>query len=194
MENFWLVLCEAALSFSRRKKRQKREIPSPYPLFPCSPNHLTAFYVQGVHDIIFFYLGDCHNPLGMENGDIPDSSIFATVTGYEEDLTLFGAHRARLNSSSGYRTDPKALSHARNQSRSPFLSVSLPKEMVVTGIATQGLGQEWITKYRMFAADDAGNYKSIEVRRPYDSDPSPTLRSEELLATSRRENYYLTIL
>lgn len=66
--------------------------------------------------------------------------------------------------------------------------------MVVTGIATQGLGQEWITKYRMFAADDAGNYKSIEVRRPYDSDPSPTLRSEELLATSRRENYYLTIL
>lgn len=130
----------------------------------------------------------------MENGDIPDSSIFAPVTGYEEDLTLFGAHRARLNSSSGYRTDPKALSHARNQSLSIFLLVSLPKEMVVTGIATQGLGQEWITKYRMFAADDAGNYKSIEVRRPYDSDPSPTLRSEELLATSRRENYYLTIL
>ena len=112
----------------------------------------------------------------MENRDIPDSNIIATVTGYEDDPTLFGAHQARLNSSSGYRADPKALSHARNQSRSPFLLVILPKEMVVTGIATQGLGKEWITKYRMFADDAAGTYTPIKVRRPHDSIPSPPLR------------------
>jgi len=88
--------------------------------------------------MLFSYLGDCHNPLGMETGDIPDSFITATVPGYGGDLTLFGAHRARLNSASGYRADPKALSRARKESFSPTLLVKLPKEMVVTGIATQG--------------------------------------------------------
>ena len=86
---------------------------------------------------------------------------------------MFGAGRARLTSSSGYRADPKVLSQLIDEERSPFLLVHLPKEMVVSGIATQGLGQEWITKYTMYTADDAGNYKSIKVRRPYDSSPSP---------------------
>ena len=113
---------------------------------------------------MFFYLGDCNNSLGMENGKIPDSNITATVTGHEDDPTLFAASRARLNSSSGYRADPKALNQASNQSRSPSLLVFLPEEMVVTGIATRGLGQEWITKYTMFAVDDAGAYTSIKVR------------------------------
>jgi len=116
--------------------------------------------------MLFSYLGDCHNPLGMETGDIPDSFITATVPGYGGDLTLFGAHRARLNSASGYRADPKALSRARKESFSPTLLVKLPKEMVVTGIATQGLGREWITKYEMFASDDDGTFTAIEVRRP----------------------------
>ena len=117
------------------------------------------------------YVGDCNNPLGMENGDISDGDIIATVAGHADDPTLFGAHHARLNSWSGYRADPKALSQARNQTLSPSLLVILPNEMVVTGIATQGLGREWITKYRMFAGDDAGAYTSIKVRRPCDSIP-----------------------
>lgn len=114
----------------------------------------------------------------MENGDIPDNDIIATLSSYENDSNdLFGAHRARLNSSSGYRADPTALNRALKQSFSPSLLVNLQKKMVVTGIATQGLGREWITKYRMFIADDAGTYTPIKVRRPYDSNPSPTLRS-----------------
>lgn len=125
--------------------------------------------------MLFCYLGDCYNPLGMENGDIPDGAIIATVSGYGDDPTLFGAHRARLNSTSGYRTDPKALSQARNQSFSPTFLVILPKEMVVTGIATQGLRREWITKYEMFAAADDGTYTSIEVKGP--NHLMPPLRS-----------------
>lgn len=100
----------------------------------------------------------------MANGDIPDGDIIAAVSGYQEDPTLFGARHARLNSPSGYRADPKALSQAIDQESSPFLLVNLPKEMVVTGIATQGLGQEWITKYTLYASDDAETYKSIKVR------------------------------
>lgn len=99
----------------------------------------------------------------MQNGRIPDGNIIATVIGYQKDPTAFGADRARLNSKSGYRADPETL-RALNQSLSPSILVTLPKEMVVTGIATQGLGQEWITKYGMFAKDDADTYKSIKVR------------------------------
>ena len=146
-------------------------LPSPYP----SALTITSLHFAsvGVQVDLRFYLGDCNNPLGMVNGDIPDSNIIAAVTSYQEDSTLFGARRARLNSSSGYRADLKALSQAIDQELSPFLLVILPKEMVVTGIATQGLGQEWITKYTMYTADDAGAYKSIKVRRPYDSNPTP---------------------
>lgn len=109
----------------------------------------------------------------MANGDIPDDDIIAAVSGYQEDPTLFGPRHARLNSPSGYRADPKALSQAIDQERSPFLLVYLPKEMVVTGIATRGLGQEWITKYTLYASDYAEPYKSIKVRRPWDSNSSP---------------------
>ena len=146
----------------------KPEIPS----LPASyPPALTItslhFAFGGLHVIVFFYLGDCNNPLGMANGDIPDGNIIASVASYQEDPTLFGAPRARMQSSSGYRADPKVLSQAIDEERSPFLLVTLPKEMVVTGIATQGLGQEWITKYTLYAADDTGDYKSIKVRRRY---------------------------
>ena len=150
--------------FSKKKETPKREIPPPCRLFPCYPNNHTCILRSGGARYLFFNLGDCNNPLGMENGDIPDSKIIATVLSYEEDPTMFGAHRARLNSTSGYRADPNALIQARNQSLSPSILVILPKEMVVTGIATQGLGQEWITKYRMFADDGAGTYNSIKVR------------------------------
>lgn len=90
----------------------------------------------------------------MENGDIPDSNLAATVNSYENNPTMFGAHRARLNSPSGYRADSSALS----QNASPFILVQLPKEMIITGVATQGLGKEWVTKYRLLAADDGGAY------------------------------------
>lgn len=156
----------------KRNVKTRDSVP-PFPLSFCSHNNLTPFRVRGVHVIIFFYLGDCNNPLGMVNGNIHDSNIIADVASYQEDPTLFGAGRARLNSSSGYRADPKVLSQAIDEERTPFLLVHLPKEMVVSGIATQGLGQEWITKYTMYTADDAGPYKSIKVGRPYDSNPSP---------------------
>lgn len=110
----------------------------------------------------------------MENGDIPDSNLAATVNSYDNNPTMFGAHRARLNSPLGFRTDPSALN-----SQDPFILVELPKEMIVTGVATQGLGEEWVTSYNMIATDDNGAYvyfrdvntpvkvKSAEARFPF---------------------------
>ena len=156
-------------------KPEISSLPVPYPPAITIPS--LPFRVRGTHVIMFFYLGDCSNPLGMANGDIPDSNISATVPGYRENPTLFEVRRARLNSLSGYRADPTALSDKIDQKLSPFLEVFLPKEMVVTGIATQGLGKEWITKYIMYAADDAGAYKSIKVRRPYNPSPIYKVRN-----------------
>lgn len=89
----------------------------------------------------------------MENGQIPDSKIVATVRSYQNS-PMFGAHHARLNSLSGYRADPSAL----RKDPSPYISVQLWKEMIITGVATQGLGREWVTKYKMFFTSDDGTY------------------------------------
>ena len=114
--------------------------------------------------MLFSYIGDCNNPLGMENGNIPDDNLAATVSSYEgNNSQMFGVHRARLKSSSGYRTHPSALS----QDPSPFVVVELPREMIVTGIATQGLGREWVRKYTMFTADNSGalvSFRDVKVR------------------------------
>ena len=87
----------------------------------------------------------------MESGRIPNRNIIATTMSFGNNRERFGAHRARLRSLSGYRADPSA----RNQT---FIEVKLPKEMIVTGIATQGLGGEWVTKYRLIAGQNAKDY------------------------------------
>ena len=89
----------------------------------------------------------------MENGHIPDSNIVATVNSYQNS-PMFGAHRARLNSLSGYRADPSALS----KDRSAYIWVQLPKPMIIAAVATQGLEGEWVTKYEMFFTSDDATY------------------------------------
>ena len=99
--------------------------------------------------IFVFYLANygCSNPLGMENGNIPDRNIVATTSSFGNNQEMFGAQRARLRSSSGYRADPLVV----KQTSFHFIRVTLPKEMIITGIATQGLGAEWVTKYQLMA-------------------------------------------
>ena len=70
---------------------------------------------------------------------------------YDDDFATFGAHRARLNLTSwpaGYRANKEKIGFF------PWLKISLDKDMVITGIATQGFGNvslnEWVTSYMVF--------------------------------------------
>ena len=91
---------------------------------------------------MFFYPTDCHKPLGLADGRINDTQITAGSV-YQNNSLLYGASRARLNQSGGYRAKPG--------SSNAFLSVDFQQTMIITGIATQGyLGghiQEWTKLY-----------------------------------------------
>ena len=71
---------------------------------------------------------------------------------YDDDFAMFGAHRARLNLTSwpaGYRANKEKIGSF------PWLMIILDHDMVITGIATQGLGNasslnEWVTSYMVF--------------------------------------------
>lgn len=97
--------------------------------------------------MLSFYVDDCKSPLGIQNGKIPDSNIYTTMGTFEDNFLKFGAPRARLMSSSGYRADPASINMIDLYARG-FVIV-LTKETIVTGIATQGLGEEWIESYHM---------------------------------------------
>lgn len=96
----------------------------------------------------------CQMALGLENGLINDEQLSA-FSAYNNDSSTFGAHRARLNLKSwppGYRASKVAHSYTL-----PWIRVDLGKQLVVTGIATQGYGDtsvaEWLTSYRLMYAD-----------------------------------------
>jgi len=93
-------------------------------------------------------------PLGMQSGEIPDRNIVATTRSFDNDREMFGAHQARLNSTSGYRADPFAV----KQTLFHFIEVKLSQEMIITGIATKGLGKEWLTKYKLMSGQKGTGY------------------------------------
>lgn len=83
-------------------------------------------------------------PLGMENGKISDAEIETKTNSFDANS---GPEKARLRSPTGYRADPEAL----NRTLLNYILVKLPKEMIITGIATQGLGKEWVKKFELLA-------------------------------------------
>ena len=83
-------------------------------------------------------------PLGMENGKISDAEIETETNSFDANS---GPEKARLRSPTGYRADPEAL----NRTLLNYILVKLPKEMIITGIATQGLGKEWVKKFELLA-------------------------------------------
>ena len=87
-------------------------------------------------------------PLGLANGLIKDEQ-FSSFSAYKDDFATYGGHRARLNLMAwppGYRA-------RSNSERPPWIKIDLRKELVITGIATQGYGEasvaEWVTSYRL---------------------------------------------
>ena len=89
----------------------------------------------------------CFKSLGMESGQITDGNIFSSIGSFSNSTNTFGAHRARLRSSSAFRADPLAI----NENSSNFIGVELNQEMIVTGISTQGFKGEWVTKFKLMA-------------------------------------------
>ena len=96
----------------------------------------------------------CQKPLGIENGLISDEQLSA-FSSFNNDSSTYGVHRARLKISSwppGYR----ALKRDHYITL-PWIRIDLEKEMVVTGIATQGYGDssvaEWVTSFKLMYAD-----------------------------------------
>ena len=90
----------------------------------------------------------------MESGNIPDHSIITATNSFDNNREMFGAHRARLRSPSGFRADPSDLKNISSN----FIEVELVEEMIVTGIATQGLEGEWVTEYTMMASQNGKDF------------------------------------
>ena len=98
----------------------------------------------------------CNIPLGLKNGLVKDEQ-FSSFSAYNDDFATYGAHRARLNLTTwpqGYRARYKF------SEKPPWIKIDLRKELVITGIATQGYGDpsvaEWVTSYRLMYADKQG--------------------------------------
>jgi len=111
-----------------------------------------------------FHFQYCFKSLGMESGQITDGNIFSSIGSFSNSTNTFGAHRARLRSSSAFRADPLAI----NENSSNFIGVELNQEMIVTGISTQGFKGEWVTKFKLMALiKNRDSY--IYFRGAYDS-------------------------
>ena len=105
----------------------------------------------------------CKKALGLESGIVGNDQLTA-FSAYQNDFTTFGAHRARLNLKDwppGYRASPV------ESSKLPWLRVDLRKDLVITGIATQGYGNasvaEWVTSYRLMFAKGAEFRNFVDV-------------------------------
>lgn len=92
----------------------------------------------------------CSQPLGLSDCGIRDDQLDET-TAFNNDFDSFGAHRARLNLTSwppGYRANFEKPGAVLS------LEIKLGQKKVITGIATQGYGnetfQEWVTSYKLF--------------------------------------------
>lgn len=97
------------------------------------------------HFLLFKFPLDCYGPLGIADGRINETQMVANSI-FNNNKTLYGPGRARLNRTGGYRAQP-------GSQNSPALTVNFRKAMIVTGIATQGYYgeniQEWTKGYNL---------------------------------------------
>lgn len=117
----------------------------------------------------------CSQPLGISDYGIRDDQL-EVGTAFNNDFHSFGAHRARLNLTSwppGYRANFEPTGTFQ------WLQVNLDQNRVITGIATQGYGnenvQEWVTSYKVFYQKGKETFpflteadgRSLKVREAY---------------------------
>ena len=115
-------------------------------------------------------MAGCDASLGIANGKIRDDQLVGS-SAYENQMAVYGAHRARLNRTSwpqGFRTNPADVSNT-------WVKVDLEKEMIVTGVATQGYGdpavEEWVEAYYI-------TYQKKDVSIPFMNLKGGTVRKQ----------------
>ena len=81
------------------------------------------------------YVSVCREPLGMENGDIPDENIRAS-----HERIKNPAKKGRLNGPSFWSTH-------QYRSVQPWIQADIGYQTPIFGVATQGRknGKEWVT-------------------------------------------------
>ena len=82
------------------------------------------------------------------------------VTGgfaYNGDKENFGSQNARLHHPRGFRAEPKTFSPSANT-----IGIHFVEGKVVTAIATQGYGSEWVASFNVFYTDSLGNQQSVK--------------------------------
>ena len=97
----------------------------------------------------FAYSSVCFDHLGVENGDIKDGNIQASSIYY--DNQAFSTYKGRLNGNSYWATNGGI--------NEPWIQADIGYQTYVSGVATQGYPQEWVTSIKvstffMTAADD----------------------------------------
>ncbi|XP_078662477.1 uncharacterized protein LOC144906232 [Branchiostoma floridae x Branchiostoma belcheri] len=87
----------------------------------------------------YTYFPTCNNPIGMENGNIPDHQIKASS--YKPE---FGAHKSRLNLKGAWISESSIPGKE-------WLQLDMGEIRIVTAVLTQGLGSEgsWVETYSL---------------------------------------------
>ena len=99
---------------------------------------------------------DCSNALGMEDNRINNLQVTGGFA-YNGDKENFGSQNARLHHPRGFRAEPERFSPSANT-----IGIHFAEGKVITAIATQGYGGEWVTSFNVFYTDSLGNQQSAK--------------------------------
>ena len=102
--------------------------------------------------LLLAILTDCVQPVGMEDGSIPDNHITATSQFFFPTQN-FGPDQARLNGPNAWST------HNLNQNQ--YLQVALNKKQYVIGVITQGFSDAWTTHYKVEFTEDGSKWEMV---------------------------------
>ena len=92
----------------------------------------------------------------MEDNRIRNSQVTGGFA-YDGDNANFGSQNARLHHPRGFRADPKMFPPSANT-----IGIHFAEERVITAIATQGYGGEWVTSFNVFYTDSLGDQQSVK--------------------------------
>ena len=92
----------------------------------------------------------------MEDNRINNSQITGGFA-YNSDKENYGSQNARLHHPRGFRAQPKTFPPSANT-----IGIHFVEEKVITAIATQGNGGEWVTSFNVFYTDSLGIQQSVK--------------------------------
>lgn len=92
----------------------------------------------------------------MEDNRIKNSQIIGGFA-YNGDYCNFGSQNARLHHSRGFRAEAKTFPPSANT-----IEIHFAEGTVITAIATQGYGGEWVTSFNMFYTNSLGIQESVK--------------------------------